>query len=320
MPLNEFELIERFFSHLTGGDESVSCGIGDDAAVLALPAGQELVVSTDTLVSDVHFFGDAEPFDIGFKSLAVNLSDMAAMGAQPRWATLALTVPRADMDWLQGFSRGFGALAERFGVCLIGGDLSRGPLSITCQILGTVPAGAAILRAGARPGDDIHVTGALGLAALALSLLQGGRGNSTAVPPSCLERLLRPVPRVQAGLALRGTASAMIDLSDGLAGDLGHILAASGAGAVVELSRLPCGEGADVVGVAEMLKLAVTGGDDYELCFTAAAAERDRIAALAAAADCGMTLIGKVVAGSGITWLDENGDAVAMAPESYHHF
>jgi len=319
MPLHEFELIDRFFSRLTGGDEAVSCGIGDDAAVLALSPDQELVVSTDTLVSGVHFFGDADPYDVGFKSLAVNLSDMAAMGAQPRWATLALSLPQADMAWLQGFSRGFGDVAERFGVCLIGGDLTRGPLSITGQILGTVPAGAAIRRSGAQPGDDIHVTGTLGLAALALSLLQSDR-ESAAIPPSSLERLLRPVPRVQAGLALRGTANAMIDLSDGLAGDLGHILVASGAGAVVELSRLPCGDGEGVVSEAEMLRLAVNGGDDYELCFTAPAAARDAITALAGAADCSMTLIGKVVAGSGITWLDEAGNAMSVDAESYQHF
>jgi thiamine-monophosphate kinase len=319
MPLNEFELIERFFSHLTIGDESVRCGIGDDAAVLALSPGQELVVSTDTLVSEVHFFGDAEPFDVGFKSLAVNLSDMAAMGAQPRWTTLALTVPQADMDWLQGFSRGFGDMAERFGVCLIGGDLTRGPLSITGQILGTVPAGTTVRRAGARPGDDIHVTGTLGLAALALSLLQSGQ-DAAAVPPPCLERLLRPAPRVQAGLALRGTASAMIDLSDGLAGDLGHILSASGAGAAVELSRLPCGDGEGVVSEEDMLRLAVNGGDDYELCFTAPASARDRIASLVDQAGCAITRIGKIVAGSGITWLDESGNAADMAAESYQHF
>jgi thiamine-monophosphate kinase len=319
MPLNEFELIERFFSHLTVGGETVSCGIGDDAAVLSLSPGQELVVSTDTLVSDVHFFGDAVPYDVGYKSVAVNLSDMAAMGAQPRWATLALTVPQADMEWLQGFSRGFGDVAERFGVCLIGGDLTRGPLSITGQILGTVPAGMAVRRAGAQPGDDIHVTGNLGLAALALSLLQSGQ-DAAAVPPHCLERLLRPVPRVQAGLALRGMARAMIDLSDGLAGDLGHILVASGAGAVVELPRLPCGEGKGVVSEAKMLRLAATGGDDYELCFTAPPAARDAITALAGAADCSITLIGKVVAGSGITWLDAAGNAVDMPAESYQHF
>lgn len=319
MSLHEFELIDRFFSRLTGSDEAVSCGIGDDAAVLALSPGQELVVSTDTLVSGVHFFGDADPYDVGCKSLAVNLSDLAAMGAQPRWATLALTVPQADRDWLQGFSRGFGDVAERFSVCLIGGDLTRGPLSITCQILGTVPAGAALRRSGAQPGDDIHVTGTLGLAALALSLLQSGRAPDS-VPPQCLERLLRPEPRVQAGLALRGTASAMIDLSDGLAGDLGHVLAASGAGAVVELSRLPCGDGEGMVSGDEMLRLAVNGGDDYELCFTAPAAARDTITALADAACCSMTLIGKVVAGSGITWLARNGNTVDLAAASYQHF
>ena len=319
MPLHEFELIDRFFSRLTGSDKAVSCGIGDDAAVLALSPGQELVVSTDTLVSGVHFFADAESYDVGFKSLAVNLSDMAAMGAEPRWVTLALSLPQAERDWLQGFSRGFGDIAKRFGVCLIGGDLSRGPLSITCQILGTVPAGAALRRSGAQPGDDIHVTGTLGLAALALSLLQSGR-SPAAIPPPCLERLLKPEPRVQAGVALRGTASAMIDLSDGLAGDLGHVLTASGAGAVVELSRLPCGDGGGVVSGDEMLRLAVNGGDDYELCFTAPAAARDAIAALDAAAGCSMTLIGKVVAGSGITWLDRNGNTVDMAARSYQHF
>ncbi|MEJ2761533.1 MAG: thiamine-phosphate kinase [Gammaproteobacteria bacterium] len=319
MPLDEFELIDRFFSRLTGGDDSVICGIGDDAAVLAVPAGRELVVSTDTLVSGVHFFADVRPLDLGYKSLAVNLSDLAAMAAEPRWATLAVTVPAAEEDWLAAFARGFAKLAESFGVRLVGGDLTRGPLSITCQILGTVSAGAAIRRSGARQGDDIHVTGRLGQAALALALLQAGTA-AAAIPTSCLERLLRPVPRVQAGLALRETVTAMIDISDGLAGDLGHILDASGAGAMVELDRLPCGDGEGVVSAEEMLRLSVIGGDDYELCFTAPAGERENIEALAAGMDCPITRIGKIVKGSGVTWVDKEGNAVDLIAESYHHF
>lgn len=319
MPLGEFELINRFFSHLTAGDDSVICGIGDDAAVLAVPPGRELVVSTDTLVSGVHFFADAHPTDVGYKSLAVNLSDLAAMAAQPRWATLAVTVPEAPEDWLAAFARGFGEAAESFGVRLVGGDLTRGPLSITCEVLGTIPAGAAIRRSGARPGDDIHVTGRLGQAALALSLLHSGT-DAAVIPPSCMEKLLRPVPRVEVSLTLRGTVTAMIDLSDGLAGDLGHILEASGAGAVIELERLPRGDGESIASDEEMLRLAVNGGDDYELCFTAPAREREKIEALAAAAGCPVTRIGKIVEGSGIAWVDESGNTVDLAAESYRHF
>lgn len=319
MALDEFALIDRYFSHLTGGDDTVTCGIGDDAAIIAVPPGMELVVSTDTLVDGVHFLSGADPFDVGFKTLAVNLSDLAAMAAEPRWATLSLTLPEAEAAWLEGFTRGFAEMARQFGVSLVGGDLTRGPLAVTCQILGTVPAGAAVRRRGAAAGDDIHVTGHPGAAALALSRLRAGAA-AAAIPADCLERLLRPRPRVRAGLLLRGTARAMIDISDGLAGDLQHILDAGGAGAEVDLARLPLPDFGATVSADQMRLLAVNGGDDYELCFTAPPSARDRIASIAEQAGCPITRIGCIVDGSGIAWLDESGNAVDLNAESYHHF
>lgn len=320
MSINEFELIERLFRHLTEGDDSVGCGIGDDAAILKFPAGSDLVVTTDTLVSGVHFFADTDPRALGFKSLAVNLSDLAAMGAQPHWVTLSLTLPETDMDWLSDFSRGFAGAAHRYAVSLVGGDVTRGPLAITCQVLGTVPGGGGVRRGGARPGDAVCVSGRLGLAALALRLLGPEGQNVDAVPEDCLERLLRPVPRVELGLALAGTASAMIDLSDGLAGDLGHILEASAVGAEVELQRLPVAAETGGLDEQAVRRLAASGGDDYELCFTVSAERLQRLDSLATAEHCPLTRIGRIVEGSGIRWLDAAGNTVDLDLESYHHF
>lgn len=320
MPLNEFELIEQIFSHLAGGDDSVRCGIGDDAAILRFPGGSDLVVSTDTLVSGVHFFPDAGAYDVGFKSLAVNLSDMAAMSAQPRWITLSLTLPETDREWLTSFSRGFAVMARKYNVSLIGGDISRGPLSVTCQVMGTVPNGGGTRRNSALPGHAVYVSGRLGLAALALQLLDRESRNSAAVPEDCLERLLRPVPRVELGMALAGTAGAMIDLSDGLAGDLGHILEASGAGAEVELASLPVSEEKNGLSDTEIRQLAAGGGDDYELCFTVPEDREASLPGIAAEMDCPLTRIGRIVEGSDIRWLDAAGNKIDLDIHSYTHF
>ncbi|MEX2523942.1 MAG: thiamine-phosphate kinase [Gammaproteobacteria bacterium] len=321
MPVNEFELIEQVFRHLTEEDGSVLCGIGDDAAILRFPKDSDLVVTTDTLVNGVHFFADARAYDIGVKSLAVNLSDMAAMSAQPRWITLSLTLPETDMDWLDSFSGGFANMARRYNVSLVGGDITRGPLSITCQVMGTVADGGGIRRNGARPEDAVYVSGRLGLAAVALRRLQDSQGgDSVSIPEACLERLLRPIPRVELGMALAGTAAAMIDLSDGLAGDMGHILKASGAGAEIDLDSLPVSEEGAGFSSREIVQMAVAGGDDYELCFTVPAEKETLLPTIAAEAGCPLTRIGRIIDGSGIRWLDAAGNEVDLDVESYHHF
>lgn len=321
MALGEFEIIQRYFAGLTRPRADVTLGIGDDAAVLQVPAGQELVASTDTLVSGVHFGEDALPFDIGFKALAVNLSDLAAMGAEPRWAMLALTIPRADPDWLQPFAEGFGMLANRHNVSLVGGNLAHGPLNVTVHILGCVPTGAAIRRGTAGPGDLIHVTGELGAAALALAAATGTGIDPQRVPTSCFERLRRPEPRVQAGLALRGSASAAIDISDGLCSDLGHVIRMSGNGAVVRLDALP---GCIALGLVddadERWRMALCAGDDYELCFTVPPARQDQLVRSMQAIGQSVTHIGEITAGTGIRWL--RGDGTEYQPPSggYRHF
>lgn len=316
---DEFALIEKYFRRLTADRPDVILGIGDDAAILAVPAGHELVVSTDTLVAGVHFPVTTAPADIGWKSLVVNLSDLAAMGADPRWVTLALTMPEADPAFLGPFCRGFADCAAPYGVALVGGDLARGPLSITVQMMGTVPAGTALRRSGARVGDGIWVTGELGGAALGLAMVQGRHAG--AVDVACLRRLNRPVPRVQAGLALRGLATACIDISDGLLTDLGHVLRASGVGARVELGCVPLDANVAALPASQRWALGLRGGDDYELCFTAQAGAATQVAERLAAAGCRATRIGVVTSDPDVNWVDANGTRVEFGVETgYQHF
>jgi thiamine-monophosphate kinase len=318
----EFALIQQYFQDLTATRTDVLRGIGDDAAVLAVPAGHELVVSTDTLVSGVHFPAVTQPADIGFKSLAVNLSDMAAMGAEPRWATLALTLPAATPDFLKGFCMGFAESAQPHNVALVGGDLTRGPLSITVQIMGTVPAGSALLRSGARPGDQIWVTGELGSAALGLAVLQGRHAGKGPDVEACVLRLNRPEPRVQAGVILRGVASAAIDISDGLLTDLNHLVCASGVGARVELAAIPMGAALSALpAAAERWRYALGGGDDYELCFAAPPSVADGIKAQLGNRNCTATRIGVITAEPGLVWIGSDGVAVDFSTAAgYQHF
>lgn len=321
MPLDEFEVIRRFFAGLTRARADVVLGIGDDAAVLQLPPGQELVATTDTLVCGVHFAQDAAPFDTGFKALAVNLSDIAAMGAEPRWATLALTIPRADAGWLQAFTDGFRELADRHHVCLVGGNLAHGPLNITVQVLGCVPAGAAIRRGTAVPGDDIYVTGELGSAGLAFAASSGTGIDREDLPEACLERLRRPEPRVQAGMALRGLASAAIDISDGLSGDLGHVVSQSKVGAAVRLEDLPvCAALAALPDQDLRWKIALCAGDDYELCFAAPPARRDALMRAMQGIGQRVTRIGEITSDQRIRWLKADGSEYEPAAGSYRHF
>lgn len=318
MAAGEIELIRRHFAELTPPRGDVPLGIGDDAALLKVPAGCELAVSTDVLVSGVHFAADASAFDVGFKSLAVNLSDMAAMGAEPRWATLVLTLPSADESWLAGFASGFRELAARFDVALVGGDLSRGSLSAAVQIMGVVPDGTALRRDGARPGDEVYVTGELGAAALALHLLESG---SAAPPAECLERLHRPLPRVAAGTRLRGLARSAIDVSDGLFLDLARLTDASGVGADIELERVPmCGAVVAIKDRDLRLQLGLGTGDDYELCFTAPPGSGRAIAAAGTGAGVVMTRIGTIGTARGVRWRLEDGSEFRPRGTGYLHF
>lgn len=309
----EFELIRRHFSRLAPDAPGLRLGIGDDCALVEVPPAHELAVTTDTLVAGRHFPQATAPFDIGWKALAVNLSDLAAMGAEARWFTLALTLPSADAAWLEGFADGLQALARQCGLALIGGDTTRGPLSITVTAMGVVPAGAALRRSGARPGDRICVTGTLGDAALALRLL-----DSPSLPAALRERLERPQPRLAAGLALRGLATAALDLSDGLAGDLGHILAASGVGAEISLQALPASAWFNGLAPdAERLELMLRGGDDYELCVCL---PPEAVAEARARLDVPLAEIGSIVAEAGLFAIDETGARQGLDAVGYRHF
>ncbi len=307
----EFDLIERI-RRRAGAREDVVLGIGDDAALLRPPADQLLAVSTDVLNEGVHFRASDSPFDIGWKALAVNLSDLAAMGAQPAWALLTLALPEADEAWLDRFIDGFMTLATGHGVALVGGDTTRGALSIGVTVHGFVPAERALRRAGARVGDDLWVTGTLGDAAA---------GLADASRPDLLARLYRPTPRVAAGLALRGLAHACIDVSDGLFADLGHLLRASGVGASVQLAALPCSDAlARMCSGPDRWLYQCAGGDDYELCFSAPVQHRARIEAALAKTATPATLIGQVEAESGLRSVAPDGRHWRRARPGYQHF
>ncbi len=315
--LSEFDLIRNHFSHVGSRRADVAVGIGDDCALLKVPQGYELAAGIDTLVAGIHFFPACDPEGLGHKSLAVSLSDLAAMGAEPAWATLALTLPDADESWLNAFSRGFGRLAERHGVALVGGDLTRGPLTITVQVQGLVPAAAAVLRSGARPGDLVWVSGTLGDAGLALRLLDAGESVSEFLR----RRLERPTPRVELGLALRGIATAMIDLSDGLAADLGHILAASGVGAEIRLPDLPLSPAvSERLAVDADWGLPLASGDDYELCFCVPEHKCAQIATLAKRLGIRLRTIGHIRPEGGLHCLLENGATWNPPRAGYDHF
>ncbi len=321
--MNEFELIDRYFRRPVR-DPAVRVGNGDDAAVVRPAPGCELAFSVDMLVEGRHFLSGTDPEALGHKTLAVNLSDLAAMGAAPRWALLAGALPEVDERWLTAFARGFFALADRFDVALIGGDTTRGPRNLCVTIIGELPFDAALTRAGARAGDDIHVSGTLGDAALALAGLQGRTRLDPATLAALRVRLERPEPRVALGLALRGVASAALDVSDGLIGDVAHILDASKVGAELALDALPVASplAQRLAGSERALALqcVLAGGDDYELCFTAAPAMRDRIAAIARATGVPLTRIGVIGPVPGLVVRDEHGDALPALPRAWDHF
>ncbi|MCL6262946.1 thiamine-phosphate kinase [Craterilacuibacter sp. RT1T] len=315
--MNEFELIRR---HFTRTAPQTVLGVGDDAAIIQPAPGCDLHVSVDMLVQGRHFFADVDPVSLGYKALAVNLSDMAAMGATPRWALLSLALPQVDEAWAAGFARGFFDLAARFGVDLVGGDTTCGPLTLSVTIMGEAPAGEALRRSGAEVGDDIWVSGRLGEAALALACRLGKVKN---VPPEvlaeCLQRLERPEPRVVLGLALRTVAHAALDVSDGLMGDLEHMLAASGVGGEVDLEALPTHPWL-AAHRAQHVTLIAAGGDDYELCFTAPVSAREALAAIAEQCGVKLSRIGRITPDRGARLLDQNGCACPLDKKGYDHF
>ena len=316
----EFDLIRRLqeIIDVPAGPGSRGCvlGIGDDAAVLDIPAGRQLVVCTDTLVEGVHFPENTNPHAIGYKSLAVNLSDLAAMGAEPGWFFMALTLPDGDAAWVESFARGMAGLAQEAGIVLAGGDTTSGGLSITVTAVGLVDKGRALTRGGAKPGDRILVSGVPGRAALALAQLKAGREPAQ----DCLAALEYPVPRLALGQALGGTASACIDISDGLAADLGHILERSETGARLDLGGLPATDSLAGLDQEERWSLQLAGGDDYELCFTVPPGAMHRIPAIAS--QCGVALaeIGLVTAQPGLVLEKPGGGLFKSGCAGYQHF
>lgn len=316
----EFSLIDRIRARTAQAREDVRLGIGDDAALLAMPAGQELAVAIDTLIEGVHFPRGTAAADIGWKALAVNLSDLAAMGAVPAWALLALTLPDADAAFVDAFANGFMQLAQLYRLALVGGDTTRGVLTVTVAVHGFVPPGMALTRAGACIGDAILVTGTLGDAAGGLRWLQQGRVVDTHAS-GLIERLNRPTPRVAAGLALRQRATACIDVSDGLIADLGHICAASHAGAEIEASVLPRSTALLACFDEELsLGFALSGGDDYELCFTVPASQADEVCSELARMGCPATRVGRIVEGHGVVVRDHEGHVLEPRSQGWNHF
>ncbi len=319
---SEFDIIRRYFKRPT---PHTVLGIGDDAALIAASVKTELAISTDTLVCGKHFFADVDPYKLGYKSLAVNLSDMAAMGAKPRWVLLALTLPddlvKQDAIWLDKFSEGFFALADAQQVELIGGDTTSGPLNIGVQIIGEVAAGQALRRSGARAGDDIWISGQLGDAALALNHELHRITLQPDEIAQCLPALLTPTARVELGQRLIGLAHSAIDISDGLMADLGHILTASEKAACIHITDLPS---SPTLKKYLHQSLAVTcllaGGDDYELCFTAPQLNREKIEKLAAELTIQLSRVGEIFAGEGLTVKDAQENTITLETRGYDHF
>lgn len=321
--MGEFELIRSFFQRPV---RRSPLGVGDDCALLAPAPGMQLAVSTDMLVEGRHFLADVNPQLLGHKALAVNLSDLAASGARPLAFTLALSMPRADANWCQAFAEGLFALADQHECELIGGDTTQGPLNICITVFGEVPAGQALLRRGAQPGDDIWVSGSLGDARLALDALLRQHALPPAVLSQARQRLEQPTPRVALGMALRGIASSCLDISDGLLGDLGHILEASGVGARIDANitrnllqarRHPM---MAALAISRIDACTLAGGDDYELCFTAPSSAQAAVRDAAAQAGVPVTCIGRIEAERGVRVMAPGGQQLPLRFSSFDHF
>ena len=315
---SEFDLIARYFTRPTPG---AVLGVGDDCALLVPTPGMQLAVSSDMLLEGRHFSPQDSPAGIGHKSLAVNLSDLAAMGAKPRWTTLSIALPGVDEAWLQAFARGFFRIADAHGIELVGGDTTRGALSIAITVIGEVPSGQALQRNGARAGDEVWLSGEIGSAALALAYRQGRLFMEQVDAAKVLPALYLPQPRVALGIALRGIAHSAIDISDGLLADLGHILQASRVGAELSFASLPIA----VVTQAYLenpvaRECVLAGGDDYELCFTAAADQHDAVLAAGAQAGVAVTCVGRITTEAGLQVLDAQGAQIMFDKTGYDHF
>ena len=316
--MGEFDLIARFFQRPA---KRSPLGSGDDCALLAPRPGTQLAVSTDMLIEGRHFLSAVDPQRLGHKSLAVNLSDLAACGAEPLAFTLSLALPNVDEQWLAGFSKGMFALAERFDCELVGGDTTRGPLAISITVFGEVPQGQALLRSGARAGDDLYASGSLGDARVALEVFRGAMSLPAAAFEAARMRMETPEPRVALGMALRGIATSAIDVSDGMAGDLRHVLALSKVGATLDpdalVTLLDC---ANEIDAASRLGFVVSGGDDYELLFTAPPSSRDAVMSAAAQSGTRVTRVGRIDGEPGLRVADAQGRIVDASFASFDHF
>jgi thiamine-monophosphate kinase len=330
--MGEFELIKRFFTRTGRAKEGVALGIGDDCALLRPAVGMQLAVSTDMLVSGRHFLPDVDPRALGHKALAVNLSDLAACGARPLAFTLALALPDANAAWLEPFSHGLLALADAHGCELVGGDTTQGPLNLCITVFGEVPSGQALLRSGASGGDDLYVSGTLGDAFLALQVFLGQLQLPEALFASLRQRMEQPTPRIALGMALHGVASAVADVSDGLLGDLGHILDSSGVGASIDTSIAmtllaarayysgAASQFESEIGNPLALQAVLSGGDDYELVFTAPVSRRASVQAAALRCATAVTRIGSIEAAPGLRLVDGLGAPIVHRFESFEHF
>lgn len=315
---SEFDLIARFFSRPA---RSAILGVGDDAALVELSEGNEFVVTSDTLVSGTHFFSDAEPRTVGHKALAVNLSDLAAMGARPRWMLLSITLPKIDENWLSKFADGFYDLAQHYGVELIGGDTTRGPLAVTVTAIGEVPAGMALRRDRARQGDDIWVSGQMGSAALALAHSRGDLRLKGSVLEKCLAKLHTPMPRIELGGELAGIATSAIDVSDGLVADAEHMAQQSGVRMEISYADVPCAaEAMSMKNQPLVLQAILAGGDDYELLFSVPPSRLAMIDAISVRLGLALTRVGRVRNGSGVVVLDKSGKAIDLKVKGHDHF
>lgn len=314
--MSEFNLIKHYF---TRPAQDTDLSVGDDAALIQVKAGHQLAISADMLVEGTHFLANCPAFDIGWKSLAVNVSDMAAMGANPKWATLAIALPEENEDWLAEFSRGFFACAESFSVSLIGGDTTRGPLNICVQIMGEIPIGSALRRDGAKVNDEIWVSGTLGMAALGLASLQGKLALNGDEKTQCIRALQRPQARVELGLALRHIAHSAIDISDGLLADLGHILKLSKIGATLDWGAIPKLSTDKSIAAATLQETTLGGGDDYELCFTAPESAHAQIIEIGKQLNIQLSCIGVAHQEHGLRVLDGD-QPLEIKKAGYDHF
>ena len=317
--MNEFSLIDRYFKSITHPRRDVVFGIGDDAACLRIPDGMQLLVSTDSLVADVHFLSSWDPYDIAYKAVMVNVSDIAAMGGEPSWMSLALTLPAPDETWLQRFSQGLQDSLSQYNVALIGGDTTRGPLSMTLTIHGLIPEGCSVRRGGASPGDKIYISGAIGAAALAVANLKSNhiaRTDNVVL----MEKLLHPMPRVDLHHVLQTYATAAIDISDGLSADLYHICEASNVGATILTEAIPVHPLVKKYQGENALDFALGGGDDYELCFTVAPEDDVQLLMMLAKEKRACYCIGVIEKEPGLRAKDRKGKHIELKPKGYSHF